>query len=439
MDSVIESESHVISDNLIELNDDVLLETMKHLHTFDVIALRQVCQRLQWLADDYLARKVKMFCIDAMLEHRFAEIIRNVGPHLETLHITSTGTPNRPHKLRQQLLGMNKYCKKLKQLTVEARRAHHTLPLSLTSLSKLYVEQLCYMDLRNIKIEKDFELATAFPNLEVLKLEAISNFSGQSLIGLHHLHTLHVSLCAQLKPNYLYDFFKAKGDALKELLVHKCVEIDEIILNQINLYLPNIELISLIFSCPASFDPGALHALQALRELSLHNFRVYDVNRFVERIAVNNRLERWEINSENAKIYQLDRAAISQLERCNRLQNLAFVKCNFVTDDLLLRLAKTLQLKQFHLNDCWGFSAAGLRKFVQISKHLIYLSIHNCVILKSATVDIANAVLEDEERLPIQIDYDIDCGYQYSSDYDDSDGNYYDGYCDSDESDIESM
>lgn len=434
----IESECSEIRDNLIELNDDVLLETIKHLPVFDVIALRQVCQRLQSLADYYLSRKVKTFNIDATLDHRFAEIIRNVGAHLQTLHMTSVPNPCRPQKLRHQILAINKYCKKLQRLTIETRRVYHTMTLSAAVLAKLHFEHLHYLELHSIKIEHDFELAASFANLQVLKLESVSNFSGQSLTGLRSLHTLHVSRCAQLKPNYLYDFFKAKGDALKELLVHNCIDIDEIILNEINLRLPNIELISLIFSLPASFDPGVLHALQSLRALSLHNFRVYDVNRFVERIAANNRLERWEINGENAKIYQMDGAAISQLERCNRLRELSFVKCNFVTDELLLRLARTLQLRRFRVHDCWGFTAAGLRQFVQLSKNLVYLSIRNCVILKSATVDIANVVQEDEEREPIEIDYDIDCGYQYVDDYyDDFDGNFYDGYCDSDESDIE--
>lgn len=429
-----------ISDNLIELNDDVLLETMKHLHVFDVIALRQVCQRLQSLADDYLSRKVKSFWIDAQLEHRFAEIIRNAGPHLHTLHLTSVESSRRPHKLRQQLLAIHKYCKKLQSLTIETRKAYHSIRLSASVLTKFRFEHMRCLELQGIRLEKDLPLASAFANLEVLKLDGISNFSGQSLTGLQRLHTLHVSLCAQLKPNYLYDFFKAKGDALKELLVHRCIDIDEIILNEIRMHLPNIELISLIFSYPASFDPGAVHALQSLRVLGLHNFRVYDVNRFVERVAANNRLERWEIDGENAKIYQLDGAAISQLERCNRLQELAFVKCNFVTDELLLRLGRTLQLTRFRLHDCWGFTAAGLRKFVEYSKSLVFLSIRNCVILKSATVDIANAVLEDEERSPIEIDYDIDCGYHYAlNDYDDFDGNYYDGYCDSDASDMESI
>lgn len=433
----IESAAAALTDNLIELNDDVLLETMRHLHVFDVIALRQVCQRLQSLADHYLSRKVKSFCIDAQLEHRFGEIVRNVGPHLHTLHLTSVESGRRPHKLRQQLLAIHKHCKQLQWLAIETRRAHHSMRLSAAVVAKLRFEHLRRLELHGVRLEKDLPLAAAFANLEVLKLDGVTNFSGQSLAGLQRLHTLHVSLCGQLKPNYLYDLFKAKGEALRELLVHRCIDIDEIILNEIGAHLPHVELISLIFSYPASFDPGAVHALQSLRALALHNFRAYDVNRFVERVAANSRLERWEINGEGAKIYQLDGAAVSQLERCQRLQELAFVKCNFVTDELLLRLGRTLQLTRFRLHDCWGFTAAGLRKFVECSKALTFLSIRNCVILKSATVDIANAVLEDEERSPIEIDYDIDCGYQFADDYEDFDGNYYDGYCDSDASDVE--
>lgn len=428
-------------DNLIELNDDVLLETIKHLNVFDIIALRQVCQRFELLTDDHLSRKVKEFRIDVQLDQKFKEIIRNLGHHLDKLHLISVQNTKRLDKLRHQIQSINKYCNKLKSLTIETRKWYDSVALNSSVMSKLHFPHLKYLELHNIKMEKDFELMPSFEHLESLKLDSIANFSGHSLIGLRHLNVLHLTSCAQLKPNYLYDFFKANGDALKEIMIHKCRDIDEIILNEINSHLPNIELISLIFSFPASFDPSTLHCLQSLRSLSLHNFRTYDVNRFIKRIATNNSLEKWEINGENMKMYQLDFDAIDKLEKSEHLNELSFVRCNFVSDELLLKLAKSLNLKKFSVCDCWGFTVNGLMKFVHYSKKLTYLSIKNCTILRSATIDIANMVLEDEDRPAIHIDYDIDCGYRPYADDDfddfDMDFNGYDKYWDSDSSDTE--
>lgn len=429
-------------ENVEELNDDVLLETMKYLSLFDMIALRQTCQRFEWLADNHFLRKVKRFHIDPTHDGKSKEIIRHLGQHLETLHLISVCSPHRVEKLRKQIQLINKHCIKLKSLIIETRNWYVAKALNATVISKMQLDHLKHLELHNIRMDKDFDLT--FPNLESLKLESITNFSGQSLIDLRKLNILHLTGCAQLKPNHLYDFFKARGNTIRQILIHKCRDIDEIILNEIISYLPNIEVISLAFSYAASFDPSTLHCLQHLKSLCLHNFKTYNVNRFINLLASKNTLQRWEINGENLKIYQLDGAALDKLEKSQHLDELSFVKCNFVTDDLLLRLARNLCLKKFSVRDCWGFTVNGLMRFVQLSKKLTYLSIRNCTILRSATIDIANMVLEDEERSAIHIDYDIDCGYRpYEDDfYDDAYDSYnyscnYGGYCDSDSSDIE--
>lgn len=418
------------------LNDDVLLEILKYLNVMDIISYRQVCSRFESSADDHLSRKMKHFHIDAALDHKSKEIIKNLGPHLKSLHLVAVNSQKRCDKLRRQIQSINKHCKQLESLTIETRNWYGAMAMGASVINKLHFDRLKYLELHNIKMEKDLDLVPAFENLEILKLNSIMNFSGQSLIGLNNLKVLQLNSCAQLKPNYLYDFFKAKGKTLKEIAVHKCRDIDEIILNEIVANLPNIELVSLIFSYTASFDPGTLHCLQNLKSLSLHNFQTYDVNRFIKLLASSNSLERWEINGENFKIYQLDSNAVDKLEKSSNLSELSFVKCNFVTDELLIRLGRNLNLKKFSIQDCWGFTVNGLMQFVQFSKQLTYLSIRNCTILRSATIDIANMVLEDEERPAIHIDYDIDCGYRpftcdfYEEDFDDY--SPYDGYCDSD-------
>lgn len=424
------------------LNDDVLLEVLKYLNVMDIISYRQVCQRFESNADSHLSRKVKKFHIDATLDHKSKEIIKHLGQHLKILHLVSVHSYKRVDKLRRQIQSINKHCKQLTSLTIETRNWYGAMPLSATIINKLHFEHLRILELNNIKTDKDFDLVPAFENIEVLKLNSIGNFTGHSLIGLNRLAVLHLNSCGQLRPNYLYEFFQAKGKMLKEILIHKCRDIDEIILNEIVANLPNIELVSLIFSFTASFDPSTLHCLQHLKSLSLNNFQTYDVNRFIKLLATNNNLERWEINGENFKLYQLDGNAIDKLEKSTNLSELSFMKCNFVTDDLLLHLGRNLNLKKFSLQDCWGFTVNGLMKFVQFSKQLTYLSIRNCTILRSATIDIANMVLEDEERPAIHIDYDIDCGYRpFTCEYYDDDhyDDYspYDGYCDSDSSDAE--
>lgn len=438
-DVTLDVPSDIAADDI--LNDDVLLEILKYLNVMDIISYRQVCPRFAENADSHLSRKVKQFHIDATLEHRSKEIIKHLGQHLKSLHLVSVHSNKRVDKLRRQIQLINKHCAQLTSLAIETRNWYGAMPLSASVVNKLHFEQLRYLELHNIKMEKDLELVPAFENVEVLKLNTIGNFSGQSLHGLNRLTVLHLNACGQLKPNYLYDFFKAKGETLKEILVHKCRDIDEIILNEIVANLPNIELVSLMFSSTASFDPATLHSLPNLKSLSLHNFQTYDVNCFIKLLATGNSLERWEINGENFKIYQLDSSATDKLERSTNLHELSFVKCNFVTDDLLFRLGRNLNLKKFSLQDCWGFTVNGLMKFVQLSRQLTYLSIRNCTILRSATIDIANMVLEDEERPNIQIDYDIDCGYRaftcdyYDEDFDDY--SPYDRYCDSDSSDAE--
>lgn len=423
------------------LNDDVLLEILKNLNVTDIISWRNVCQRFEMNADNYLSRKVKEFRIDASLDQKSKEIIRNLGQHLRSLHLISVHSHKRADKLRRQIQLINKHCTKLTSLTIETRNWYGAMSLGSSVFSKLHLEQLTCLELHNIRMEKDLDLVPAFEKVQVLKLNSITNFSGQSLIGMTDLSVLHLNSCGQLKPNYLYDFFKAKGMSLREILVHKCRDIDEIILNEIVANLPNIELVSLIFSFTASFDPSTLHSLQSLKSLSLHNFQAYDVNRFIKELATNNNLERWEINGENLKIYQLDGNATDRLEKNTNLSELSLVKCNFVTDELLLRLGRNLNLKKFAVQDCWGFTVDGLMKFVQFSRQLTYLSIRNCTVLRSATIDIANMVLEDEERPAIHIDYDIDCGYRpftcdfYEDDYDDY--SPYDRFCDSDSSDAE--
>lgn len=425
------------------LNDDVLLEVLKYLSVMDIISYKQVCTRFELNADNHLSRKLKQFHIDASLDQNSAEIIRTLGQHLKSLHLVSVHSHKCVNKLRRQIQSINKHCKQLTSLKIERRNWYDAMPLSASVISNLHFQHLKHLELHNIRMEKDLKLAPAFENIEVLKLNSIANFSGRSLSQLHNLSVLHLNSCGQLKPNYLYDFFKTNGMAVKEILVHKCRDIDEIILNECVANLPNVELVSLMFSYSASFDPSTLHCLQNLKTLSLHNFQTYDVNRFIKSLATSNHLQRWEINGENFKLYQLDGNAIDQLERSNNLNELSFVKCNFITDDLLLRLGRNLNLTKFSIHDCWGFTIDGLRKFVQLSRQLTYLSIRNCTILRSATIDIANMVLEDEERPAIHIDYDIDCGYRpFSCDFDDDeyeDDTYYpyDKYCDSDSSDAE--
>lgn len=425
------------------LNDDVLLEILKYLNILDIISYRQVCSRFETNADNHLARKCKHFRIDAGLDQKAKEIIKNLGPHLKTLHLVSVHSLKRADKLYRQMQAIHKYCKQLTSLTIETRHWYGAIPLIRSQMNKMHFEHLRTLELHNIKMDKELDMSSAFPQLDVLKLDSITNFTGQSLIGLNHLMVLHLNACGQLRPNFLYDFFKAKGKSLHDIVVHRCREIDEIILNEIVANLPNIELVSLIFSYTASFDPSTLHCLQNVKTLSLHNFQTYDVNRFITLLATGNRLERWQINGENFKIYQLDGSAIDKLERSTNLTELSFVKCNFITDELLYHLGRHLNLRKFSIQDCWGFSVNGLMQFVQFSKQLTHLSIRNCTILRSATIDIANMVLEDEERSPIHIDYDMDCGHRpFTSEFYDDDAcdeEYlpYDGYCDSDSSDIE--
>lgn len=429
--------------NLIHLNDDVLLETLKHLQLFDVIAFRQVCQRFETLADDYLSRKVKHFHIDSTLDRKSKEIIKNLGQHLQTLHLVSVHSPLKVNKLHQQILLINKHCTQLKALKIETKNWYNAISISASAMTKLHFEYLKHLELSNIRMEKDLELVPAFENLEVLKLNSIGNFSGQSLVHMRQLKTLHLTSCTQLKPNYLYDLFKNSDGGLQELLVHKCRDIDEIILDMVCSHLPNIQRLSVIFSYIASYDPSILSCLQQLKSLSLHNFQSYNINRFIERVAINNNLEYWEVNGENMKIYRLDESTLEQLEKNKNLSELSFVKCNFVTDEFLMRVGRNMQLKKFSIRDCWGFSTNGLMRFVELAKKLTHLSIKNCTILRSATIDIANKVLEDDERPSIQIDYDIDCGYRpYVDDfYDDDDDcqyiNSFDAHCDSDSSDAE--
>lgn len=435
INTLIEDITRVAADEV--LNDDVLLEILKYLNVMDIISYRQVCPRFELNADDHLSRKMKKFRVDQKLDHKSEEIIKHLGQHLKSLHLVSVHSNKRVDKLRRQIQLINKHCSQLTSLTIETRNWYGAMPFSASVINKLHFERLRYLELHNIRMEKDLELQPAFENIEVLKLNSIGNFTGQSLIGMNHLTALHLNSCGQLNPNHLYDFFKAKGTTLKEISVHKCRDIDEIILNEIIANLPNIELVSLMFSYTASFDPSTLHSLLNLKSLSVHNFHTYDVNRFIKLLATGNNLKRWEINGENFKIYQLDSNATDKLERSNNLCELSFVKCNFITDELLLRLGRNLNLKKFSLHDCWGFTVNGLKQFVQFSTQLTYLSIRNCTILRSATIDIANMVLEDEERPAIHIDYDIDCGYRpftcefYDDTYDDY--SPYDGYCDSDE------
>lgn len=423
------------------LNDDVLLEILKYLNVMDIISYRQVCSRFESNADNHLARKCKHFHIDPSLDHKAKEIVRNLGPHLKTLHLVSVHSLKQADKLLRQMQSIAKHCKQLMSLTIETRNWYGAIPLITSQMNKMHFEHLKYLELHNIKMDKELDMAALFPQVQTLKLDSITNFTGQTLLGLDHLEVVYLNSCAQLRPNFLYDFFKAKGTALRQIVMHKCREVDEIILNEIVANLPNIESVSLKFSYSASFDPSTLHCLQNLKSLSLHNFQTYDVNGFIKLLATGNRLERWEINGENFKIYQLDGSAIDKLERSTNLTELKFVNCNFISDELLYNLGRNLNLQKFSIQDCWGFSANGLMQFVRFSKRLTNLSIRNCTILRSATIDIANMVLEDDERPAIHIDYDIDCGHRpFTCDfYDDEDEQYYpfDGYCDSDSSDIE--
>lgn len=426
---------------IVHLNNDVLFKVIDYLDLFDKIALRKVCYRLQDVVDDYSSRKIKSFCIDHTLEKKFKDIVKNFGQNLDALHLISTNNLNRIDKLKNQFQLINKHCTKLSMLQIETKKFYAAMPLSISVLQKSHFEHLNYLEMRNIKFERDLDVscAAAFENIEVLKFEAVANFSGRLLSHLKRLKVLQLTSCAQLKPNHLYDFFKTKP-ALREIEVIRCREIDEILINETINSLPTIEKISVIFSFAASIDPSCLRSLSELRSLTLHNFRTYDVNKFVKHISMGStHLEHWEINGENIKMFRLDEEAIEHLERCKHLTALSFVKCNFVNDELLSRLAKALDLRRFELRDCWGFGTSGLMKLVQFSPNLSFLAIKNCTIPRTATVDIANVAAREKM---LKIDYDIDCGFRPYEDIDwpheDDDDMYeYDWYCDSNSSDGE--
>lgn len=426
--------------NIVHLNNDVLFQIMTYLDVFDKMAMRQVCQRFQFLIDDYSARKMKSFKIDHSLDKHYKEIIKHFGKNLDILHLVSVNNLNRIDKLKNQFQAINKYCTKLSVLKVETRKSYGIMPLSSSVMSKLSFNNLKYLELHNIKLQRDLEFSSAFENIEVIKFENVANFSGHILGEMRKLTVLQLTACAQLKPNDLYDFFKI-NHLLKEIEINRCREIDEILINEIINNLLNIEKISVHFSFPASIDPSCLSTLTALRSLKLHNFCTYDVNRFIQRMSAIDSLEQWEINGENIKLFRLDGNAIEQLEKCTKLTDLSFVKCNFVNDELLLRLATKLDIKKFHLRDCWGFTTNGLMKLVQLSPHLTFLAIKNCTIPRIATIDIANSVLEPKL---LTIDYDIDCGFRpyeamdWGNNYDDDGDQYeYDWCCDSNSSDGE--
>lgn len=424
--------------NIVHLNSDVLFKIIDYLDLFDKIALRKVCGRLQFVVDDYASRKIKSFCVDHTLEKRFKDIVKSFGHNLNALHLIST---NRIDKLKNQFQLINKHCTKLSMLQIETKKYYTAMPLSISVLQKSHFQHLKYLEMRNIKFERDLDVscAAALENVDVLKLESVANFSGRLLSHLKQLKVLHLTSCAQLRPNHLYDFFKTKP-ALCEIEVIRCRDIDEILINEIINNLPAIEKISVVFSFAASIDPSCLRTLSELRSLSLHNFRTYDVNKYVKHISMGStRLEQWEINGEDIKMFRLDAETIEHLEKCKHLTALSFVKCNFVDDELLSRLAKALDIQRFELRDCWGFGTSGLIKLVECSPNLSFLAIKNCTIPRTATIDIANVAAREKM---LKIDYDIDCGFRPYEDAgwsleDDDDMYEYDWYCDSNSSDGE--
>lgn len=427
--------------DIVHLNNDVLFKILDYLDLFDKIAMRKVCCRLQFVVDDYSSRKIKSLCIDQALEKKFKDIVKNFGHNLDALHLISINNLNRVDKLKTQFQLINKHCTKLSMLQIETKKYYAAMPLSISVLQKSHFQHLKYLEMRNIKFERDLNVscADAFQNVEVLKLEAVANFSGRLLNRLKRLKVLQLSACAQLKPNHLYDFFKTKP-ALCELEVIRCREIDEILIKEIINNLPAIEKLSVIFSFAASIDPSCLGTLSELRSLRLHNFRTYDVNKFLKHVSMGaTGLEHWEINGENFKLFSLDEGTVEHLEKCKHLVSLSFIKCNFVNDELLSRLAKGLDIRRFELHDCWGFGTGGLTKLVQFSPNLSFLAIKNCTIPRSATIDIANVVAREKM---LKIDYDIDCGFRPYEDvdwpHDDDDDMYeHDWYCDSSSSDGE--
>lgn len=427
--------------NIVHLNSDVLFKILDYLDLLDKIALRKACSRLQFVVDDYASRKIKSLCIDQTLEKRFKDIVKNVGHNLDALHLISTNNLNRVDKLKNQFQFINKYCTKVSTLQIETKKFYAAMPLSIKVVQRSHFPHLNHLELRNVKFERDLDesCATAFENVEVLKFEGVTNFSGRLLSHLRRLNVLQLISCNQLKPNHLYDFFKAKP-ALREIEVSRCREIDEILINEIINHLPTIEKVSVSFSFAASIDPSCLRTLTELRSLRLNHFRTYGVNKFIKQIALScSHLEQWEINGENIKMFCLDEETIEHLEKCKKLTALSFVKCNFVTDELLSRLAKAMDIHRFELRDCWGFGTTGLMKLVQFSPNLTFLAIKNCTIPRTAAIDIANVVAREQM---LKIDYDIDCGFRPYEDVDwaqeDDDNMYeYDWYCDSNSSDGE--
>lgn len=409
--------------NIMNLNDDVLYEIIKHLDVFDKISIRQVCQRFQYLIDDYPAKKMKNFIIDHTLDKRFGEIIKNVGKNFEALHLISVNNLNRRDKLKNQLQMINKYCTKLSVLKVETKQYYKTLPLNQAIFAKLNFRNLCYLELNGVKFSGDLDeqCASTFENIEILRLQNVTQFSGRSLINLTKLRSLQLISCPHLLPNHLYDFFKIKPNLI-DIDIVRCQHIDEILLNEIIKYLPSIEKLSITFSFTASTNPCCLSALNELRSLNLHNFRSYNLNRFIRSMAAAcKKLEQWEIDGEDIKLYRLEEETIEQMEKCTKLIDLSFVKCNFISDDLLLRLAKALDINRFQLRDCWGFSTNGLMHFVQKSDNLIFLAIKNCVIPRTATTEFAN--IRGNQKKMLMIDHDINCGFRP---YEDSDYDVYD-------------
>lgn len=423
------------------MNNDVLFRILDYLDLFDKIAMRKACGRLQSVVDEYSARKTKSVCIDHTLEKRFKDIVKHFGHNLDSLHLISTNNLNRVDKLKKEFQLINKHCTKVSKLQIETKKFYAAMPLSISVLQKSHFQHLIHLEMRNIKFERDLSAscAAAFENVEVLKFESVANFSGRLLTQLRRLKVLQLTSCAQLKPNHLYDFFKTKP-ALREIEVIRCREIDEILINEMINNLPSIEKISVTFSFAASIDPSCLRSLSELRSLSLHNFRTYDVNKFIKQMAMGStRLQQWEINGENIKMFQLDEETVEHLEKCKHLEALSFHKCNFVNDELLSRLAKALDIHRFELRDCWGFGTNGLMKLVEFSPNLSFMAIKNCTIPRTATIEIANVVARENM---LKIDYDIDCGFRPYEDVDwpfeDDDDMYeYDWYCDSNSSDGE--
>lgn len=421
------------------LNDDVLYEIIGYLDVFDKIAVRQVCERFQCLIDEYPAKKMKNFTIDHTLDKRFKEIIRNVGKNFEALHLVSVSNTNRRDKLKNQLLSINKHCTKLSVLKVETRKFYASLPLNTSALPRMNFRNLSYLELKGVKFSADLDeqCAAAIENVEVLRFENVSKFSGQCLVQLKKLRSVQLVSCSDLLSCHLYDFFKTKPN-LEDIEIVRCQHIDEILLNQIIKHLPAVQKVSIAFSFTASTNPSCLSALSGLRSLSLHNFRSYDLNRFIRSMAQCKELERWEIDGEDMKLYRLEEDVIEQLEKCSKLVDLSFVKCNFIRDDLLARLARALDINRFQLRDSWGFTPNGLMSFVQLSANLTFLAIKNCVIPRTATTEFANIRGKAEKSL--LIDHDISCGFRAyeDADYDVyDDDNAYDCCCDSNSSDGE--